>query len=458
MTTRRPSLDAGLVPAGVRATVRALEDAGFASVLVGGCVRDLLLQRAAKDWDVATAATPDEVQRACGRVTPIAPAFGTVLVHPDDGAPPIEVTTFRSESGYADRRRPDHVTFSRDVLEDLRRRDFTVNAIAWRLATGEILDPARGRADLRRRVLRTVGDPDERFHEDALRLVRAVRLAADIEGRLERRTRAAIIRLAPLAATLSAERVRDEIRKILALPRPSTAFELMADTGLLAVLFPELDLTRGVLQNRYHAYDVFHHTLASVDAAPRDNLVVRTAALFHDLGKPATRVLRKGDATFYEHEFVGATLAERVLARWRVPHRERERVVHLVTHHMFDYQPTWSDTVVRRFIRRVGVDALPDLFDLRLADYVGNGLRPGFPTYLDELRARIAREIDAHAPVSVGDLAVDGADVMQALGVPAGPVVGRVLDELLEWVTADPARNTRAHLLERMRAARGEPR
>jgi putative nucleotidyltransferase with HDIG domain len=295
-----------------------------------------------------------------------------------------------------------------------------------------------------------VGDPDARFREDALRVLRAVRFAADLDARIERRTRAALERHAASVALLSAERIRGEWEKILALPRPSVAIEHMAGTGVLAVLFPELDLTRGVTQNRHHAYDVFHHTLASVDAAPRENTIVRWAALFHDLGKPATRVVRHGDATFYDHEFVGAEIADRVLARWRLPHRSRERIAHLVAHHMFDYQPAWSDAVVRRFIRRVGVDDLPDLFDLRIADYVGNGLRAGFPVYLDELRARIAAQIDRRSPLSVADLAVTGEDVMRVLALPSGPDVGRMLRHLLEWVLADPAHNARDELIAEM--------
>jgi putative nucleotidyltransferase with HDIG domain len=452
---RAPAALERTVPREVVSLARRLVDAGFPTFVVGGSVRDLLLDRPVRDWDLATAARPEEVQALCERVTPVAPEFGTVLVHLDqDGHGPYEVTTFRREGGYRDHRHPDAVVFTREVREDLVRRDFTVNALAYDPLEGTILDVAGGLHDLARRRLRAVGDPAVRFREDALRLLRAVRLAADLEFTLERRLRAAIPPLAGTAALLSPERVRDELLKILALPRPSVALRLLAETGLLAVLLPELDLTRDVTQNKYHAYDVFYHTLYSVDAAPADRPIVRLAALFHDIGKPATRVIRQGDATFYDHQLVGALVAERIMYRLRFPRADRERVIHLVRHHMFDYQPTWSNTALRRFIRRVGVDALADLFDLRLADYVGNGLRPGFPTYLDEMRARIDRELSQNSPLCRADLAVDGHDVMEILGLPPGPDVRRALDAMVETVLERPELNTRERLVDLLRSWR----
>lgn len=453
---RAPAGFAEHVPAGAREIARQLAEAGYPTYLVGGSVRDLLLGRTARDWDIATAARPAEVASVLDRVTPVAADLGTVLAHgaADDPFSPYDVTTFRREGPYPDRRRPAHVVFTTDVGEDLVRRDFTVNALAYDPVEGTILDVAGGLRDLAKRKLVTVGDPVTRFSEDALRLLRAVRLACELGFTLDRSLRAAIPPLAGLAAGLAAERVRDELLRMLALPKPSVAFELLAETGLLAVVLPELDLTRDVGQNRFHAYDVFYHTLYTMDAAPADKPLVRLAALFHDMGKPATRVIRDADATFYDHQYVGAELAERVLARLRVGRADRERVKHLVAQHMFGYSRTWTDAAVRRFVRRVGPDALADLFDLRLADYVGNGLAAGFPTDLDELRARIDREIAGRAPVGRGDLAIDGRDVMATLGVAPGPPVREALDRLLEMVLDAPEKNTRARLLAELRAWR----
>lgn len=437
------------IPRAVREAVQTLQHAGFAAALVGGAVRDLLRGEVPHDWDIATAATPREVVGVFPRVTPIAPEFGTVLVHLDaPGAPPpLEVTTFRRDGRYLDGRHPEGVQFTHALDEDVRRRDFTVNALACDPVTGVVLDHVGGLADLERSVLRAVGDPDARLTEDALRLLRAVRFAARLGFRLDPPLAAAVRRHAPLAALLAAERVRDEFEKILALPRPSVAFDLMAESGLLAVVLPELDLTRDVGQNRFHAYDVYRHTMHTLDAAPADKPAVRWAALFHDIGKPATRVIREGDATFYDHQIVGAELAERVLQRLRASRRDREQVTHLVREHMFDYQPTWSDAALRRFLRRVGPEAMGDLFDLRIADYVGNGLRPGFPTYMDDLRARIEQESARATALDRTGLALDGRDVMAALGVPPGPAVRAALDRLLEAVIEHPDWNTRERLL-----------
>ncbi|MGH7731954.1 MAG: HD domain-containing protein, partial [Candidatus Eiseniibacteriota bacterium] len=254
-------------------------------------------------------------------------------------------------------------------------------------------------------------------------------------------------------------RVRDELERMLAAARPSRGFEVLREARLLGLWLPELARCRGVPQNRFHAYDVYYHSLYTCDAAPREKLDVRWAALLHDIGKPSTRVERQGEGTFYNHQFVGAEMAERQLERLRLPLARRARIVHLIREHMFDYRPGWSDGALRRWLRRVGPAHVADLFDLRIADMLGNGLRQGFPTYLDPMRRRIDRLLKESTALRVTDLAIDGHDVMRELELPPGPAVREALEALLEEALDDPTRNTRDHLLARLRDRRAsEPR
>ena len=436
------------LPAGVREIAAALATAGRRAYLVGGSIRDLLIGRAVTDWDLATDAHPEEVVRLFARTIPTGIAHGTVTVLPPAGGA-FEVTTLRREWGYTDARRPDGVAFVADVREDLARRDFTVNAIAADLATGEIIDPAAGIGDLESRTLKAVGDARARFLEDALRPLRAARFVSQLEFELEPATRAAMAlpEVHERFALLAQERIRDEILKLLASPRPSTAIEILREAGLLALFLPELDVCHGEPQNEYHRYDVYDHTLAVIDAAPSEKPVVRLAALFHDLAKPGTREEHGTKVTFYGHQTAGAEIAERALTRLRFPNELRDRVVHLVREHMFDYHPVWSDAAVRRFVRRIGPDAIADLFDLRIADVMGKG-KGGYPVGLEHVRRRIESVLARRDALSVRDLAADGTDVMRVGEMPAGPGVGRVLERLLERVLADPSLNNREILLE----------
>jgi tRNA nucleotidyltransferase (CCA-adding enzyme) len=431
------------VPPTVAALMERLWAHGHAAYVVGGSVRDSLLGRPAQDWDLATDARPD-------RLLAVFPGavyenqFGTVAVR--EGGATHEVTTFRTDHEYADFRRPHRVEFGDDVRLDLARRDFTVNAIAWGreadAADNVLVDPFDGVADIERRTLRAVGDPGARFAEDALRMVRAVRLAAVLELSIEPSTLAAIREHAGLAAHVSGARVSAELEKLLAASRPSIGLRGMAETGLLDVLLPELAAQGGVPQNKIEGEDLLDHTLRSVDAVPVDRPVVRLAALLHDVGKPGTL----DDGPFRGHEVVGAELAERVLERLRTPKTATERVVRLVRHHMFTYEPDWGDAGVRRFIQRVGIDAVDDLFALREADNVGSGV-PADAHGLDELRARVDAELAASVVLDRSRLAVRGDDLMAELGLPSGPRLGRILDELLERVIAEPRLNDRATLL-----------
>ena len=452
-------------PASLLAVLARLRQGDHQAYLVGGTVRDVLLGREAPPAvDVSTDLTPDEVMRRFARVVPTGLPHGTVTVI--EGEWMVECTTFRREGAYSDARRPDRVEFTDDPEVDLGRRDLTVNAMAWDPASGELLDPHGGALDLERRILRAVGDPLARFREDALRPLRAARFTATLEMEPDEPLRRALAALAAkdsgyAGATVAAERVRDEIERMLTAVRPSRGFEVLREAGLLALWLPELDRCRGVPQNRFHAYDVYFHSLYTCDAAPRGKPDVRWAALLHDIGKPHTRVERQGDGTFYNHEFVGTEIAERLLERLRLPIARRTRIVHLIREHMFDYRPAWSDGALRRWLRRVQPEHVADLFDLRIADMLGNGLKQGFPAYLDPMRQRIERLLRESHALRVTDLAVDGNDVMRELALAPGPAVREALEALLEEVLDDPARNTREHLVARLRdrrarEARGE--
>lgn len=360
----------------------------------------------------------------------------------------FQITTFRSDHDYADHRRPHRVEFGDTIEVDLARRDFTVNAMAWGARPGEpagLVDPYGGLADTERRVLRAVGDPGSRFEEDALRMVRAVRLAATLGFSVEAGTLAALETHAPLVAHLSGERIAAELGKLLAAPTPSVGLRLMRDGGLLAPISPELARQRDIPQNKVEGEDLWDHTLRTVDAAPADRPVVRLAALLHDIGKPATFA----EGHFLGHDAAGAKLAGRFLDRIHAPRAVRERVVALVRHHMFSYLPGWSDAAVRRFIGKIGglgPGALEELLALREADNIGSGLSTGAGR-LDELRARIAAELAANVVLDRHGLAIDGGDLIAELGLAEGPLLGRLLDALLERVIVDPALNDRPTLL-----------
>jgi tRNA nucleotidyltransferase (CCA-adding enzyme) len=450
--------DLRLVPDAVRGIVARLRDLGFRSWIVGGGVRDALLGKAPADWDVATDARPDDLMRAFPKAVPTGLQHGTVTVV--DGDAHFEVTTLRGESAYSDGRRPDAVHFVDDITADLARRDFTVNALAVEPATGAVLDPFGGRADMAARTLRAVGDPRERFAEDGLRALRAARFVATLEFDLEPATAAAIAPALSTYEKVSPERVREEWLKTMKARRPSRAFEVMRSTGMLAVTCPEMLEGVGMAQNKWHALDVWRHGMACMDHCVGDP-VLRLAALLHDVGKPRTRAFsdKTKDWTFYDHDKVGAAMAEPICQRLRFSTDERRRIVDLVRHHLFHYDG-WTDAAVRRWIRRVGRERIADLWALNEADVRGKGdvvdaaeLQP-----LERMKAHVARVLAAGDALAVRDLAIDGRDLMRELGLAPGKALGALLDELLERVTEDPARNEPALLLALAReiaAARG---
>ncbi|MDD9940649.1 MAG: HDIG domain-containing protein [Myxococcales bacterium] len=439
---------AASIPAPVGELCDQLRRAGYRAWLVGGGLRDLLMQRSPKDWDLATDATPPEMKKVFRRVIPTGIAHGTVTVlHRGE---PYEVTTLRGEGAYSDGRRPDSVYFVRNIEDDLARRDFTVNAIAYDPLTDRLIDPFGGLQDMRARRLRTVGSAEERFGEDGLRVLRAARFVATLAFDLDPATEAGIAPALRSFECVSRERVRDEWLKAMAAEQPSRAFEVMRRTGILTVTCPELMKQVGCAQNRYHAYDVWGHSMACMDACG-SGPIHRVAGLLHDIGKPQTRALsdKTQDFTFYNHEAVGAEMADDWLREYRFSNDERRRVVQLVRHHLICYSSDWTDAAVRRFIKRVGDDHLEDLLALGRADVQAKG-RPVEEELrlLIELEERIATVRAAGSAMGVRDLTVSGKDVIRHLNIRPGPLVGRVLDALLERVLDDPELNQKEALLE----------
>jgi tRNA nucleotidyltransferase (CCA-adding enzyme) len=414
-------------------------------------VRDLLLGRTASDWDVATDARPKELLRIFPRAIPTGIEHGTVTVVKEGHH--YEVTTLRGEGTYTDGRRPDWVEFVDDITADLARRDFTVNAIAVDPLDGKLIDPFDGRGDLARGLLRAVGDARERFAEDGLRVLRAARFVATLELALDPATEAAIRPTLDTYRKVAHERVRDEWVKTMKARAPSRAFEVMRRTGILEVTCPELLEGVGMEQNKWHAYDVWRHGLECLDACQADP-VLRIAALLHDVGKPRTRAWsdKTSDYTFYDHDRVGAEIAEPICARLRFSNDDRARIVALVRFHLFHYSDEWTDAAVRRWIRRVGPERVPDLYVLNAADVRAKGrdFEPDLKA-LASLEAHVARVLAAGAAMSTRDLKINGHDLMKELGVKPGKVIGEVLDALLEAVTSDPALNEREALLARAR-------
>jgi tRNA nucleotidyltransferase (CCA-adding enzyme) len=431
-----------------------LRDAGHRGWIVGGCVRDLLRGQPVGDWDIATDARPEEVTKLFPRVIPTGIDHGTVSVLVR--GVPYEVTTLRGETTYSDGRRPDSVVFVDDIAADLARRDFTVNAIAIDPLIPALIDPWNGQEDLATRVLRAVGEPTLRFSEDGLRVLRAARFAATLECTIEPRTLAAIEPTLGTYRKVSAERVRDEWMKTMKAKKPSIAFEVMRTTGILGVTLPEMLESVGLEQNRHHAYDVWTHALACLDACQGD-APLRIAALLHDIGKPRTRALsdKTNDYTFYNHEKVGAEMTGPILDRLRFSNEEKARITTLVANHLVCYSDEWSDAAVRKWIRRVSPERVEDLYALNQADLLGKGRDVTEDLAgLERLKERVAREFAAQHALSSRDLAVDGKDVMRELDIKPSRRVGEVLESLLEKVVEDPSLNERETLLRLIREAR----
>lgn len=462
------------IPYPVLFIVNKLENAGHEAFLIGGAVRDLLIGKEnIKDWDITTNATPEQMLELFEESF-YDNAFGTVMVAPKhvvaqivkesgnddldtsefvyDGMDVFDITTYRSEAGYSDRRRPDNVSWGKSLEEDVKRRDFTINAIALRIENSEfspktsqgikiqnyievdaeIFDYYGGEKDLEAKIIRTVGNASERFQEDALRMMRAIRFGAQLSFTLENETLEAIRVNSELIRDVSWERIRDELMKIMASDYPADGILLMHSSGLLAYVLPELLESIDVPQGGHHIYDVWNHAIESLRECPARDPIVRLATLLHDVGKPRT-MRRQGPrgVTFYGHEVVGARMVSRIADRLRFSNKDKEKMVTLVRWHMFAYDSQMTDAAIRRFIKRVGLVNINDMMMLRIGDRKGGGSK-ATSWRLRELQERIGENL--YEPMSVKDLKIDGRDLMEFLNITPGPIVGMILNQLFDEV------------------------
>lgn len=447
-----------LIPEEILKIYKKFKPEGFEVYLVGGCVRGLLSKHKVEDWDFTTNATPEQILK-------VFPSgfydnkFGTVGVPLKRksllaGRQVVEVTTYRTEHGYSDRRHPSKVSWGKTIEEDLARRDFTINAIALDLDEDKIIDPYKGQDDLRKKIVRAVGNPKLRFKEDALRLLRAVRIATQLGFEIEENTWIGLKKDAPLLSKISRERVRDELMKILGSEHPYEGIILLKEGELLTCILPELLEGIGVEQTRpgrHHTEDVFTHNVLSLKFCPSKDPIVRFATLIHDIGKPKVAGKDKeGHVIFHNHEIVGAKIAWEICERLKFSRKEKERIVNLIRWHMFTVDEHITDAAVRRFIRRVGVENVKDMMDLRVGDRLGGGTQTAESWRLKKFKERVAGEL-APKPFSMNDLAIDGNDIMKELKMKPGPKVGEILQKLFEEVDEDLSKNKKEYLLKRAR-------
>lgn len=435
-----------------------LKNAGFEVYLVGGCVRNLIIGKTVLDWDLTTNATPDKIQE-------IFPdsfydnSFGTVGVpfdnqKDDEEKQYAEVTTYRIEKGYRNHRHPDSIEWGTSLKEDLARRDFTVNAIAIEIDKDQvkIIDLVNGSLDIKNKLIKAVGNPDERFEEDALRLLRAVRFATVLDFEIEENTLIAIKKHYQLISHVSQERIRDELLKILDSDNPYKGIMLMDEFKMLDLVFPELSRGKGISQQRpgrHHVNDVFTHNVLSLKHCPSKDPIVRLATLLHDSGKPYVAAKDKeGFVIFYNHEVVGARIAKDISDRLRLSKKQKNRIFTLIRWHMFTVDEHITDSAIRRFIRRVGVENVKDIIDLRIGDRLGGGTQVAESWRLKRFKERLEQQL--HPPFSINDLAVDGNDIMKKLTLEPGPEVGKLLKSLFEEVDEDLSKNTKDYLMKRI--------
>lgn len=453
-----------IIPAYVQNIISELKKSGFEAYAVGGCVRDLLMNKEPKDWDITTNARPEQILKVFpeGKYEN---DFGTVLVplSVDIGGEKsntvVEITTYRSEQGYSDRRHPDRVIFEDKLENDLERRDFTMNAIALKIKnleavvskdTIELVDLFGGQKDIGKKIVRAVGEPVDRFKEDALRMMRAVRFACQLKFSIEPKTERAILKMAGSIKFIANERIRDEFRKILESEKSYEGIMYLYDLKLLQYIIPELLMGADVKQDRHHIYTVFKHNLLSLKYCPSRDWRVRLAALLHDIGKPKTKKIIEGVATFYNHEYVSERMARKIMERLKFSNEDVNKVANLVRNHMFYYNVgEVSAASVRRLIRKVGRENLKDLIDMRIADRLGSGVAKAKPYKLRHLEYMMEKV--QNDPVSVKMLKIDGYALMKLLSIAPGPKIGAILDVLLSDVIEDPGLNREDYLEQRSR-------
>jgi len=457
------------IPKPIIEIIQKLEAAGFEAFVVGGCVRDLLMDVEPKDWDVTTNAKPEEI-------TKLFPdsfyenAFGTVGVKSEVGV--VEVTTYRIESKYSDKRRPDEVKFAKTLEEDLSRRDFTINALALKIKNSdfEIIDLYDGQKDLKNKIIRAVGDANERFDEDALRMMRAVRFAVTLGGDIEikktkgprklsekrpfdieEKTKKAIAKNSKNLKLIALERIQDELNKILVSDFAAEGIELLRELKLLQHIIPELEKGYGVGQNRHHIYSIWEHSILSLKNCPSVKLEVRLATLLHDIAKPDTKRGEGAYSTFYNHDHVGARVVEKILKRLKYSSDTIKKVRMLVDNHMFYYNvDEVGASSVRRLVQKVGLENIDDLIDVRVGDRLGSGVPKAVPYKLRHFKYMVDRI--SSDPLSVKMLKVNGNDLMKGLKMKAGPMLGAILDVLLSEVIENPEKNKKEILLARAKS------
>jgi len=447
------------IPTYVTHVTTTLEKAGFEAFLVGGCVRDLLMDRGPKDWDITTNATPEDIIPLFEK-TVYENTFGTVAVcvprvtsgnvtHETSEYDIIEVTPYRIEAKYSDFRHPDEVKFSNSIEDDLKRRDFTINALAYNPDKGQIIDLYKGQESIKDKVVRAVGEPADRFNEDALRMLRAVRFSTQLDFAISSETINAIVDNSHLIKNISMERIRDEFTKIIESKNPSSGVILLQKLGLLKYIIPELEEGIGCEQGGAHIYDVFEHLLGALNHAANKgySTEIRLSALFHDIGKPKSR--RPGTKkayTFYGHEVIGARMAKIIMERLKYPKKTTDLVVSLVRNHMF-----FSDTeqitlsAVRRIVQKVGKEHIWELMNIRECDRVGMK-KVEAPYRLRKYHAMIDEVL--RDPLSVSQLAIDGEVLINELSMSPSRRMGWILHALLEEVLDDPKKNTIEYLKE----------
>jgi len=446
------------IPEEIINIIKKLQSANFEAYLVGGCVRDLLMNpphkfmwgmnREPKDWDITTNAKPEEIQKLFPNNI-YENKFGTVAVKTDSDDEQlkiIEITTFRLEGKYTDKRHPDEVKFAKTIEEDLSRRDFTINAIALKPNTQnlkpELVDPYNGQEDIKNKLIRSVGEPEKRFNEDALRLMRAIRFSVQLGWEVEKKTFAALKKEAGFIEMIAKERIRDEFIKIIMSSLAKKGIELLEEVDLLKFIVPELRQGINNGQNKHHIYTIWEHNLRALDYAVKKNygLEIRLASLLHDIGKPNTKAGEGLDCTFYNHEVVGAKITVKIMDDLRFPKDIAEKVIHLVRYHLFYYNVgEVTESGVRRFLSRVGAENVDDLIKVREADRIGSGVPKAVPYKLRHLLFMIEKV--KRDPISPKMLKVNGEDVMKILKIQPGPKIGMILSILLDEVIDEPSKN-----------------